>query len=87
MDFVAGHEGIVEQQSTFDPMQLFFRFQRGFKVQKAEARTAARFAFQTCRVMDPAPQHLKAAANADDFAAVAQMAMDIFIPTLFAQPF
>ena len=86
MDFITRDQRIGQRQTTLDPSQLLFRFQRRLKIQQSQSRTAAQSAFQPCWIVDPAPQHLKAAANADQLAAVAQVAMDSCIPALFAQP-
>ena len=66
--------------------KLLFAFQRRFGIQKTQAGCRAAPAFETERIVNRPPQHLVAATQADEFAAVAQMAGDGLIPALSAQP-
>ncbi len=80
------HIGVVDGQPCTDVAQLFFRFEMGLQVEKSQPINAPRSAFEPDRVVHSAPQHLKAAADADELATVAQMPLNGLLPALFTQP-
>ena len=85
MDLVAADVQIIQGQTATHIAQLLFRLQHGGVVEQAETRTAARRAFQAVGIVDARAEHLKAAADAEDLAAVAQVAGDGGVPAVLAQ--
>ena len=73
-----------QQQLAADILQRLFRGQLRFVVEPAEAGHAARDSFESERIVQRAAEHLQAAADADQLAAVAQVATDGFLPALGA---
>jgi hypothetical protein len=87
VDAVTGdRSGSGKQQFTTDILQCLFGGQARFIVQPSESRHAAGRAFKPLRIVQFAAEHLQAAADADQFAAVAQVATNEPVPALRTQP-
>lgn len=84
MDFVAADRCATGQQPATDAVQLLVRLQCGLQCQPAQPGAAAGCAFDAMRVVHLFAQHLQAAADAEQLAAVAQMPRDRRFPTLRA---
>src|SRR2546421_5989479 len=85
-DLVTSDGRIFERQHPGDIPELLVALQRGRDRQEPESRAAAGLAFEPKGVMDRLAQHLEAAAEPDELAAVAQVAQDGLLPRLRPQP-
>ena len=86
MYFVAGDRRIRQGQCAGHVLQRFLGGQRRLVVQPAQAVDTAGRAFQPERVVQCVAEHLQAAADANQLAAVTQMPADCCFPALRAQP-
>ena len=73
VDFVTAERSATRRQAGIDPAQLLVRAQFRLQPEKSESFAAARFPFDTEGVGDNGAQHLVAAADADELAAVTQV--------------
>ena len=76
VDLVAVDRGAVDGEVAMHVAQPLVGLQRRLEVEQREARGAAGRALDAAGVVDRAAEHLKAAADADQLAAVAQVARD-----------
>ena len=87
MDFIADKRWCVRQaQMPADLAQLLDFAQGRGQIEHAESGHAACFALQAQRIVQRLAQHLHATAQTDQFAAVTQMALQIILPAVGAQP-
>src|ERR671931_2730562 len=86
VDLVTSDGRVFERQYAPHIPELLVALQHGRNRQEPEPRAAARLAFEPKGVMDRLAQHLEAAAEPDELAALAQVAQDGLLPRLRAQP-
>ena len=67
------------------PRQPLLCLQGSDKVQQAQRRLTTRWPLQTQRVINALTEHLQAAANPQQLAAITQMAGNCLIPAVLAQ--
>ncbi|EXI92521.1 MAG: hypothetical protein AW12_00504 [Candidatus Accumulibacter sp. BA-94] len=78
--------GTGQQQTAADILESLLGGQRRLAVQPAKPRSAAGGPLESKRVVQLAAEHLQAATDADEFAAVAQVPANRLFPALGAQP-
>jgi len=86
MNLVTAHGHTADGQSTCDIAQLLGRLKHGIEVQPTKSAALAGEVFQPIGIAQPPSEHLKAAANTDQLTAVAQVALQVALPTLCPQP-
>ena len=86
VDFVAGDRLLAKAELALDVAELFFQRQGRLQIEETQALAGAGRPFQALGIVDAPAQHLETAAEADDFAPIAQVAKDRRLPALLAQP-
>jgi hypothetical protein len=81
VDLVA-RECFTREKPALDIAQHFLPLEGRLEIEQAEPGRASRRTFDALRVMDPAPEHLHAAAQGEHTPAVAQMTPDRRGPAL-----
>src|SRR5256885_4041078 len=80
VNLAPAHACPIEREASTHVVQLLFPMQHGVELEPAQSRALTWRALEPQGVGDPLAEHLQAAADADDLAAIAQMALEVLWP-------